>query len=410
MDARSSWRPRRTPHHPGRVIAGHPTGPKNRAHARQTHRRHGPPRVGHAPHHGVRLRPVGEAAGARHEQLGRHEQRAARGRGHPPGRGPVHHRPALPERRGGRRSSSRCFPRGWPARQARRGGAQAGRAAQRGPRARHGRRAAGLGDGQPNGAPDAASHDREQRRRGRGVARAEGACSSRWRRRPAFPPARWTSYRRRCRRSRSPARARSRRPATLLDAFKTLHLGAAVPVDRGVRRRDRAVAGPAPDRRHGRRLPDLRRASRCSRSAGSAGSFVVDCARGRAERPRRRRRRLGHRDVAARGRRRGRHAVRAVPRPRRLAAGRGPARDRDPAQRRRTRSGVHPGVVRAVARRRDPAARDLGARCRGRRRCGASRSSPSSPSSGSSGSGGRRSSSSPTSRRRECQDEFDAEA
>ena len=165
---------RRTPHHPGRVIAGHPTGTKNR------HMR------------GRRIAvtallvlatllttafgfgAVGEAAGARHQQLGRYEQGAARGRGDPPGRGPVHHRPALPERRGGRPDRAGASAAARPAREARRRRAEAGRGAERGAGARHGRRAQGLGDGQPDSAQDAAPRDREQRRRGRGVARAEG--------------------------------------------------------------------------------------------------------------------------------------------------------------------------------------------------------------------------------------------
>ena len=158
---------------------------------------------------------------------------------------------------------------------------------------------------QPDSARDAASHHQERRRRGGRVARAEGpvradGCGHRPSPRDAVDklPPEVSSLQ-----VAGPGQLEGGpRPARHV---QDASLGAARPVGRGVRGGDRAVARPAPDRADGGRLPDLRR-HRPARDPPARRLLRRRRARRRAERSRDRRQRLGHRDVAARGRRRGR--------------------------------------------------------------------------------------------------------
>ena len=158
---------RRTPHHPGRVIAGHPTGTKNR------HMRGRRVAVTALLVLATLLTTAfGFGLWAKRQALDTNnwvdtskalledeEIRQA------VGLFIIDRLYQSDEVAGPDRAGAPAAAR--PAREARRRRAEAGRAAECGAGARHGRRAQGLGDGQPDSAQDAAPRDRERRRRGR---------------------------------------------------------------------------------------------------------------------------------------------------------------------------------------------------------------------------------------------------
>ena len=358
--ARSSARPGASPHHPDWVIPGHPSGSRI-AHMRG--RRIG---VDALLVLGTLLwTALGFAVWANRQALDTDnwvdtssalleddEIRTARG--------PVHHRPALPERRGRRRSSSRgASAAARPARQAGRRRAQAGRAAERRARARHRCRAPGLGDRQPDRAPDAAAHHRERRGERRRLARP-GSLFEQMATATGLPRTPSTSCPRRCRRSRSRA-ATSSRPRGTRSTSSRRSCGSCSGSRSGAfAGSDRAVARPAPDGRHGRRLPHVRGHRPVRDPHGSAAPLVVDAL---ADAPN------AHAvaddvwaiatsllvDAAEGSFLFGLFLV-----ARRLARGRRAPRDRDPARSAYSMR-EHPGLVRAGLGAGDPAARDLGA-------------------------------------------------